>query len=125
VGIDVPEVKLRYFGCRAWLDGNRIHLSLIGTADLGARDELAKVLDRLHGEALRTKVNEVVVDFRQLEFMNSGCFQTVVTWIGQAQLLDPEGQYRIRILSNPDMHWQKRSLHALRCFADQIITVET
>ena len=34
-------------------------------------------------------------------------------------------QYRIRFLSNTEMLWQRRSLHALQCFASHLISVET
>jgi len=36
----------------------------------------------------------------------------------------PSGQYRIRFLSNPSILWQRRSLHALSCFAAELITIE-
>ena len=125
MALDVPDVNLRFFSSRASERDGAIVLALNGTADLSARDDLQKVLDKLHAEAMRLGVRQIELDVRQLEFMNSSCFQAVVSWIGQAQLLDAAAQYKIRILSNPDMHWQKRSLHALRCFADQLITVDT
>ena len=33
-------------------------------------------------------------------------------------------RYKVRLLSNPNLHWQKRSLHSLRCFAIELITIE-
>ncbi len=56
--------------------------------------------------------------------MNSSCFKSFVTWIGEVQDLQPDKQYRIHFRSNPEMLWQRRSLHALRCFAVDLITIE-
>lgn len=66
----------------------------------------------------------MVVDLTRLEFMNSSCFKSFVAWIEQVQNLDPSEQYRIQFLSDPNMHWQRRSLKALSCFAADLITVE-
>jgi hypothetical protein len=38
--------------------------------------------------------------------------------------LDPSKQYAMRFLSKPELLWQKRSLHALRCFAVDLISIE-
>jgi hypothetical protein len=92
---------------------------------MGAKEGLDGLLPRVHEEALRRSAAEVVVDFRKLEFMNSSCFKSFVTWISEVQELAPEKQYRLRLLSSPEMHWQRRSLHALRCFAVDLISVET
>ena len=57
--------------------------------------------------------------------MNSSCFKSFVTWISDVSELEPDKQYKIRLLSKPEMHWQRRSLHALRCFAVDLISIET
>lgn len=113
------------FGVTGNLDGKLLTVQLTGNADLAALDPLEKVLGRVHDEAQRAEVGEVAVDLRQLEFMNSSCFKNFVSWIGKVQELPTEKQYRIRFLSNAEMLWQRRSLHALQCFAVQLITVET
>jgi hypothetical protein len=100
-----------------------INASLEGTADYAALDALDMLLTRIHTEAKRLGVKEIVVDLRQLEFMNSSCFKSFVSWITEIQEMDAERQYKVRFLSNPKMHWQKRSLHSLRCFAIELVTV--
>ena len=32
-------------------------------------------------------------------------------------------RYKVRFLSNPNFHWQKRSLHSLRCFAVELVSI--
>lgn len=113
------------FSASAGLDGQAIRLALDGTADVRAVNGLESLFEALHAEALRLKVHEVVVDLRQVEFMNSSCFKRLVSWLACIQDLPSERQYRIRILSDPLRHWQRRSLGALRCFAVDLVRVES
>ncbi len=118
-------VNGRDFSASASHAGGALALRLAGNADMSAKESLDALLPRVHAEAQRLGAAEVAVDFRDLEFMNSSCFKSFVTWISEVQELEPAKQYRIRFLSKPEMHWQRRSLHALRCFAVDLITVET
>lgn len=118
------SVSLRDFAANADAEGQTLVLTLSGNADMAAKDSLDALLPRLHGEALRLGAAEVRVDFQKLEFMNSSCFKSFVSWISDVVDLDPSKQYKIRLASNPEMHWQRRSLHALRCFAVDLITIE-
>jgi len=45
--------------------------------------------------------------------------------LAQVQELPADKQYRIHFVSNPSMHWQRRSLAALSCFAVNLVTIET
>ncbi len=100
-----------------------LSLHLSGTADLRVTDVISSVLTTVHAKALELASQKVVVDLRELEFMNSSCFKSFVKWVTDVQELPPP-QYRIRFLSNPAMLWQRRSLHALSCFAADLITIE-
>jgi hypothetical protein len=104
-------------------DGKTIQTWLKGNADYAAVDAIEMLLTRTHAEAHRLGVSEVVVDLRQLEFMNSSCFKSFVSWINDVQQLPEDQRYKVRFRSNPKLHWQKRSLHTLRCFAVELITV--
>lgn len=120
---EVVTVKGDDFSASASLEGTAIHAWLKGNADYAALDALDTLLERIHAEAKRGTVKEAVVDLRNLEFMNSSCFKSFVSWITTIQDMDAERQYKVNFLSNPQMHWQKRSLHSLRCFAVELITV--
>lgn len=96
---------------------------LCGTADLRVTDSVEAILGRVHQKALELAIPEVRVDLRELEFMNSSCFKSFVSWISEVSDLTA-GQYRIRFLSNPSILWQRRSLHALSCFAAELVTIE-
>jgi hypothetical protein len=96
---------------------------LSGTADLRVTDSVEAILTRVHQAALELRIPEVQVDLRDLEFMNSSCFKSFVSWISEVSDLTA-GQYRIRFLSNPSILWQRRSLNALSCFAAELVTIE-
>jgi hypothetical protein len=103
--------------------GLLVHLS--GTADLRVTDAVESLLASVHKQAVSDKASEVRVDLRSLEFMNSSCFKSFVTWISQVQDLPEPDQYRIRFLSSPAILWQRRSLNALSCFAAHLVTIES
>ncbi len=99
---------------------------LHGTADTESRPGLEGYVEELHKEACRLGMSKVVVDLRNLEFMNSSSFKVFITWLGQLKELPADSQYRIHVLSNPSIHqWQRRSLAALSCFAVDLVTIET
>ena len=96
-----------------------------GSADSRAMEPIDTLLKGLHDEVQRLSSPEVTVDFREFDFMNSSCFKAFVSWIGRVQDLDEAKQYRIRFLSDEGKHWQRRSLDALRCFAVDLIRIES
>ena len=112
------------FTAQASLDDRRLLVSLTGTADLTIKSQLDHFLQEVHAEARRCQAEEVTVDVRQLEFMNSSCLKCFVWWIGTVQEQPGEGRYHIVFLSSPSVYWQRRSLNALACLANDIITVQ-
>ena len=95
-----------------------------GTADMHANQPLERYLNSLHEIAAARGVRHVEVDFSALEFMNSSCFKAFVSWLGQIKDLPPDARYRVAFRSNASMHWQRRSLSALRCFAVEIVSID-
>jgi anti-anti-sigma factor len=102
--------------------GGHLSVRFAGTGDLRTVVELDQFLTTLHREAEARQVREVIVDLKQVEFLNSSCFKAFVSWLGRLQ--DSKGPYHVRLLSSSKYHWQKRSLHALRCFAAEHVTIE-
>ena len=120
---EVVTVTAEAFTASATRDGTVISAWLKGSADYSASDALDTLVNGIHADAQRAQVTEVALDLRELEFMSSSCFKCLVSWITTIQELEASQQYKVRILSNPDLHWQKSSLHTLRCFAAELITV--
>ena len=123
--LNVPAIEMAELRARADFEGGSVVVTFAGSADSRAMSSIDGLLRRLHDEVLRLTAPEVTIDFREFDFMNSSCFKAFVTWIGAVQELDAGKQYRIRFLSDENKHWQRRSLEALRCFAIDVIRVET
>ncbi len=109
----------------ARVDDGSVKLSLAGTADTRSMVALDTLLKKVHEQTHRSGARTVVVDLRELEFMNSSCFKAFVTWVSTVQELAAAEQYKMEFLSDDRRHWQRRSLGALACFAVDLITVST
>jgi hypothetical protein len=120
----VETLKENDFTADASTSERRIQVSLTGTADLTVRTQLDRFLRAVHTEAQRCLAEEVTVDVRQLEFMNSSCLKCLVWWISTVQEQPGESKYRIIFVSSPSVYWQRRSLNALACLAHDIITIQ-
>ena len=121
--IALPVQQAAELRARLTLEEGALVAKLSGTADLRVTDSVEAILTRVHQQALELSISEVRMDLRELEFMNSSCFKSFVSWISEVSDLT-SGQYRIRFLSNPSILWQRRSLHALSCFAAELVTIE-
>lgn len=122
--LELRPLELEELKTRSSLGEECITVCFEGSADLEVREALQDLLDRLHAEAVRLHTRRVVVDFVKLEFMNSSCFKTFLGWINCVQALEPANQYRVSFIPNERLHWQKRSLHAMRCFAVNLISID-
>ena len=112
------------FAAQATAAERRIMVSLVGTADLTVKTQLDQFQRQVHSEAQRCLAEEVTVDVRQLEFMNSSCLKSFVWWISTVQEQAGDGKYRIVFVSSPSVYWQRRSLNALACLANEIISIQ-
>lgn len=125
MSLDLPKKAGTVLAIDSQLQDGVATVVFRGTADVESRPDLDALVKKIHDEALRLKVSKVVIDFRTLEFMNSSSFKIFVGWLAQVQELPGDAQYRIHFLSNPSMHWQRRSLAALSCFAVDLVTIES
>lgn len=88
--------------------------------------EGAAVLDRylgvLHQHALTRELREVVLELWELEFINSSCLKAMVAWIYK---VDTEGRpYKIRLLRDASLHWQRTSIATLQRLAPEVVVIE-
>lgn len=103
-------------------EGREMQVRLRGSAEFGSK----AVLDEFFADvfAASSECREVIVDILGLEYMNSSSFKSLLTWIVRVQDLPAERKHKIRFLSNPELHWQKRSLHSLASMAGDLVEVE-
>jgi hypothetical protein len=121
--LEVLTITRDDFAVAAHCEGGVITASLKGNADHAAVELVEVLLDRIHADARVLDVKGVVIDLRQLEFMNSSCFRHFIGWIATIQDLEAAHRYGIKFLSKPSYHWQRRSLQSLRSFAVDLISV--
>ncbi len=119
----LPELRCRDLTGNVAERSGELVVRLEGTADSRFTDDLSRFVGSAQEAALAARVERVVIDFRELEFMNSSCFKSFVSWLQNVLELEPQRQYRIRFQSDPDKHWQARSLKALSCFATDLVEI--
>jgi anti-anti-sigma factor len=120
----VESVSENDFAAQASANKHAMLVSLTGTADVTVRTQLDRFLREVHKEAQRRLPEEVMVDVRQLEFMNSSCLKCFVWWISTVNEQPGDGRYRIVFVSSPSVYWQRRSLNALACLANDIVSIQ-
>lgn len=119
---ELPAVRERDFEAAVSF-GEVVELRLIGSSTTGVATPLQVLVDRLHDAVCEAMIQHVVVDMVALEFMNAGCFNVFVTWLGRIIELDPARRYRLRFIANANIRWQRRSLHTLSCFATELVDI--
>ncbi|MFZ5892311.1 MAG: hypothetical protein ACOY0T_14730 [Myxococcota bacterium] len=105
------------------VEESKLVVSFSGNGDMSAVEALGRFLKSVHTQATSLGVTEVAFDFRDLYFMNSSCFKAFVTWIDVVSRA-AGNSYKIKFLTNPRLHWQRRSLEALRCLSPNVVRVE-
>jgi hypothetical protein len=121
---DVSSIRELDFAAEVH-SGDPAELRLSGSADIVIADSLEAMVGELHEALEASNARAVVIDMRSLELMNAAAFNALVTWLGLVHEMPPERRYQFRFRSNPEIHWQRRSLETLSCFATDLITVET
>lgn len=118
--LGVPKVTATGFSLEsAPADEPRFHFS--GNGDNEAVQPLDRFLKAVHKEMLAKSHRAVTVDFSELYFMNSSCLKGFVSWIyGVNTGTHP---YKIRLLMNPRLHWQSRSLATLQRLAPTVVEI--
>jgi hypothetical protein len=119
---ELPAVRERDFEAAVSF-GDVVELRLAGSSTTDAATSLQALVDGLHDAVCEAMVRDVVVDMMALEFMNAGCFNVFVSWLGRIIELDPDRRYRLRFVSNANIRWQRRSLHTLSCFATELVHI--
>lgn len=121
----IAPIEIAEFRVRTDSDAEGFVVGFSGSADSRAMASIDSLLKELHGEMLGSGIPEVTLDFRAFEFMNSSCFKAFVVWISSVRDLAPGKRYRICFRSDPQKHWQRRSLDALRCFGVDVVRIDT
>jgi len=121
--IPIEDISGQAFHTTTSVDAGAVQVVLRGNADIAALPGLEKYLKKLHQEIGRLRYPLVTVDIRELYFMNSSCLKTLVTWITTVGDAGKAERYRIKFVSNANLHWQRRSLGALKNLGNDTVEV--
>jgi hypothetical protein len=121
---ELPPVNYPAFSVTSETSGRTVALRLSGNADSDVAPALGTLLERLHEEAVRVGVNEVVLDFRELYFLTSSCIKCLVVAIKRLSTLDARSQYKLRLVTTPALRWQERSFEVLCQMAPLLVRID-
>jgi hypothetical protein len=120
----MARIKTPHFSADWTNSGAELAISLRGNADMAVQDEVKGFLEKLHEAARTARAREAVFDVTELYFMNSSCLSLFLRFINGIMELPASERYRIRFRSNPNLRWQRKSLAALRAYAQDVVGVE-
>ena len=103
-------------------DGVVPTIKLTGTGDAEAMPPLDRFLKLVHKDLVDDRRGAVAVDLSGLYFINSSCLKAFVSWIHKVKTADRG--YQIRLLMNPRLSWQRRSLEPLKRLAPKVVVLE-
>lgn len=121
--LGLHPITLEGFSVVPSVDAEALRVVFTGMGDLDAVTSLGALLPKVHQQAVRHGVSEVVFDFCALEFMNSSCFKAFVTFIDNAKTV--AAGYRIRFITTSKHYWQRRSLEALARLATGVVVIQS
>ena len=76
---------------------------------------------QVHDAIVRAGAKEITIELARLEFMNSASFKSLISWLNLVQALPAEKRYRLIFAITKARRWQTPSIHALRCFALDLV----
>lgn len=83
--------------------------------------ELAGFLKEAHKLALETDRKTVVLDVRDLVFLNSSGLREILQWINMVSALPPEKSYKVKFILDKHKSWQTVMLDNLKLFSANIV----
>ena len=122
--MEICRLEANEFQGSARWDGEAVRVTLTGTADLTSRHGLRLLLQDVRAATRISRPREAILDLRGVRFMNSSCIATLLGWTNAVANDDRGNQYTIRILWDPDVGWERRSLSAIAAVAAGVIQLD-
>jgi hypothetical protein len=117
-------IKAESFSAHYDAKGDKIVVVMRGNADMAVHERVKAFLDALDYAVRSARASEAVFEFGELYFMNSSCLSLLLRFINGVVGLRAADRYKVRFRSNHNLRWQKKSLAALRAYAQEIVFVE-
>ena len=74
---------------------------------------LDPLFDNIHTGTLEKNIGSIIVDFTNLNFLNSSGIKALAKWVMKLSELPEDNRYKIKIKHNKDITWQTTSLPTL------------
>jgi hypothetical protein len=78
----------------------------------------------VHRTASAAHATEVTFEIEELYFVNSSCLSLLLRFINTVTGAPESDQYRVRFKSNRNLTWQRKSLSALRSYAEELVVID-
>jgi hypothetical protein len=105
-------------------EGAVVIVALDGEADVAALTLIDQLLAQADALAQEHHAAFVALDVARLRFISASCLSKIIAWINRVRRRDESARYQIKLRYNQNVHWQRRSLAALQCFAVDLISIE-
>jgi hypothetical protein len=120
----ISTFELNEFEATATWDGPLVQIVLKGTADLTTRGALRTFLLEVSEATRDVPPSEAVLDVRSVRFMNSSCISAILGWTNAVATDERRVHYPIRILWDPDVGWERRTLTAIAAVGSGLIRLD-
>ncbi len=121
--IAIPAIVREGFTIAVKSSGG-VRIMMSGNADMDVVPLLGPYLSQVHEHLCSGGARSVVVDIRDLYFLNSSCFKAIINWIASIDTLEPSQKYDVKFVTNSRLNWQKRNLRSILDFAPTIVAVQ-
>jgi hypothetical protein len=122
----IQPISEKGFTAEAVLDGDELAVRFAGTADLTVKTMMDSFLCQAHAEMCRGDLGAttVSVDISGLEFINSSCLMTVVTWITTVHEMAMD-RYPISFHFKPSRNWQTRTVKVFEHLGQSFVSARS
>jgi hypothetical protein len=121
--LKLSPVVMENFSIKPVLVSSGLKVVMSGSADTEARVSLRQFVLQAHEEAFRLGVGAVFVDVHELYFINSSCLKSLVVWIDLIGKSIGQPRYQLNFVIDSHLHWQDRSIAALKRLAPDAVQV--
>ncbi len=97
-----------------------IEVNMWGTAGALSEHLLVGALNEVQEAAAAQAPREIRLDFRGVEFLHSGCLKYLVNWVTAVHPGSAD-KYKVVLVWNPSMNWQKRTVYVLCSLAPELL----
>ncbi len=91
-----------------------VNITFHGKINVKNPDELIwGYLENLHNNVIKNNIKKVIIDFTDLEFVNSSAFKVIFKWFLTNNQSPDDKKYNIKLIYKKDISWQHISFNTI------------